>query len=279
MELKDILKDAKQFPDNHVLTLGNGQTYTLGMLRSLDADSQKQLSAREAEIATKASALEAKFKELSAAQATTAQLYAEAQKQLEEAKGLKAASAAAAPADDPLARLENDNILGPLVKYNKALEAKLKETQTQFSQVLDGVKKMGEAYVNDRLMDAYGRVVPQDKRDKVTIEALIQAGLAKGYKTSSGYVDIERAYADIAAPDNLAAATKAADEAGYKRAMEEMQAKGIVVHAPTGGMSSNLIGVPGTHEPSPFKTMDEAFAAAAKDTNLWRQFNGLETQN
>ena|ERR1700733_14625972 len=275
MDLRDILKDSKQFGDNMVITLANGQAYNLGMLRTLTTEQQNALSTKEAALVAKEAELTKKFDELKAAQATTAQTYADAQKQLDEIKSLRATPGATGSQPDPLSALENDNILGPFVKYTKALESQVKAAEKKSEDITKALQAMSQSYLNDRLTDTYARVVPQDKRDKITVEALITQGLQKGYKTLGGYVDIERAYADIAAPDNLEAAKKAADEAGYKRAMEEMQSKGIIIQAPTGGPTGQ-VGVPfaSTREASPFKSLDEAINAAAKDVNIWREWNG-----
>jgi len=280
--LKDILANEKEFADTVAFTLSNGLQTTLGELRNLSKSQVKALSDREAGINAKQAELERNFTELKAAQVKTAELYAavEAEKaKLANNLNTNSNSNSNTNVNDPLSTLENDAILGPVVKYmrssNEKLQAELKAKQDLIDKVIEGNKQLATSYLNDRLTEQYESTVPEAKRKDLSIEQLIKYGMDNNYKTRSGYVDIKRAYADLTVGERTEEVKKSGYDEGYKKAMEEIAAKGIVVQRPGSGGNGTMGDImPGANrEPSPFKNLDEAFNAAAKDAQLWTNFN------
>ena len=282
MDLKDILADSKQFADSVVVNVNN-QPFTLGALRTLTAAQQKALSDREKAAQDKEAQLAKQLEELNAARVTTANLYADIVKREE---ALKAAGpAAAAHAEpDPLERLESDNILGPLVKSFRAktgtLEQQLANQTKVNEQLLEGIKRMGESYLTDRLTDIYERTVPEANRSKISLESLIQHALTNKYNTKAGYADISRSYKELTAAETQAASEATLREKIEKVVREKLLAEGIIVRPPT-GMGGGLPSMegPANVRGQAFASLDKAFEAAAKDADLWRQFNGIDASN
>jgi hypothetical protein len=278
MALKDIFANEKEFADSVVISLSNGITATLGEFRGLTKAQQKALSDREAAINAKQAELDKNVTDLKAAQIKTAELYAQVEQ--EKAKLVTQGNTNTnTNVNDPLATLENDVILGPVVKYmrssNEKLQAELKAKDELINKVIEGNKQLATSYLNDRLTEQYESTVPEAKRSELSIEKLIQHGMAQGYKTKSGYVDIKKSYADLTVNERTEEVKKSGYDEGYKKALEEMAAKGIVVQRPGSGGNGTMGDImPGANrEPSPFKNLDEAFNAAAKDANLWTNFN------
>jgi len=282
--LAEVLKDTQHFPDNVAFTTANGVQTTIGELRSLSAAQLKVVTDREAVVAAKEAALQKSLDELGRAQQTTAQLFAKVtadQEKLEaalKANGNNGGNSGNNGQPDPLERLESDQILGPLVKYTRAetvaLKAELAATKKANEDILKAVQTMGQSYLNDRLTDQYDKLVPADKKANLPLQQLIKHAMDNKYTNSSGYVDIVRSYNELTASDQRSAIVADADKAGYERAMKEMQEKGIIVRPPSGGGGSGVFsGQSAGHTDSNFKNLDEAFAAAAKDADLWREFN------
>ena len=284
--LKEVLADKANFADNVVIEVGGVKT-TLGELRAVDAAKVAAISAKEQQIADQQAKLERSLAELTAAQTSVAQTFAEVQRQREElAKAAQGGNGSGNSQPDPFAALEKDSVLGPAFSHikqqNTQLLAKLAEEAKNREQLQQGLNKMVEVYLSDRLTETYRATVPADKQGQgeLKLENLIRLAKEKGYNTPGGYVDIARAYSDLTANDTLAAKVKAAEEAGYKKALEEAAARGIVVQAPSGmasgapsfGLGGNSVS---GNDNKPFKNLDEAFAAAAKDAELWREWNGL----
>jgi hypothetical protein len=273
-DLKDIIADS-QYKDDQLINV-LGQQYTLGSLRTLTKGQQAALDKQEKELADKQAKMDKDLKDLQAAQRTTGELYAQLEQQRLAAGGQPKGN----NEPDPLDRLEQDNIIGPLVKHSKALKAQLAATEAKNAEILKGMQNMAGAYLNDRLTDVYERVVPEADRAKFSQQALIEYGMQNKYTTSSGYVDIKRAYMEQTAGSREAQSAKEAEERGYQKALEEMKAKGIVVGQPAGGggIGDYFVANDDKRPASTFKSLDEAFASPDLKKD-WNQFDGKHITN
>ena len=294
-DLKDILKDKATYQDNLAWTLGNGVTVTLGQLRTLSAAEQSSLSAKEAELETTRTDLTKQNAELKKAQTNTAQLYTTVTAAVEAIRAgrlddpsIKALGITTAAVNnnqnDPfaaLARLEGDSLMGPVVQVIKAVREEAIKAQTTSASVIEIQKKMAESYLNDQLEERYDRLVPADKQDKITLETLIQTAVRNNYYNRSNVPDLKKAYRDLTAADTAAAH----DAEVADKAVKDFQAKQAA--ASGGGGGTDPIFVPrGTNfgldvhnrsgaAPKAYKDLDEAFAAAAKDKDIWAAVDSI----
>jgi hypothetical protein len=282
VDIKALIADKTNFADTVVVTVGN-QQMTLGEIRSLATETQNAINKRETELNQRQQQLEKGLRDLGIAQTTTAELYAQVQ---QEKAGLgNNTNRPAANEPDPLDALEKDNILGPLVRTLRsetaATKAALEAERKSREEITKGMQMIAQTYLNDKLGETYEATVPEAKRVALPIEQLIQYGMTQGYKTRGGYVDIKRAYNELTANDRAAATETELRDKITKEVTADLMSKGIVVRAPSamgGGLPSfESPAGPGANNSGQqaFKSLDAAFEAAAKDANLWREFNGL----
>ena len=136
---------------------------------------------------------------------------------------------------------------------------------------------MASNYLNGVLEDRYDRIVPADKQDKITIKSLIESAVAAQQFSSDGTPNIRWAYKNATAGDDAAAREAAIRADERKKVQAEVGGKGpdgnqIFVPTPQNfGLDvHNRTGA----APKPFKSLDEAFAAAEKDTSIWSAVDG-----
>ena len=295
--LKEVLADKANYQDNLAWNLGNNMTVTLGQLRALSAEDQGAITKAEAKLAEDRRAFEAQQAELKKAQVNTGNLYTTMQSALAALKSgnvndpsVKALFPDALPPignntnnNDPfaaLARLEGDTLIGPLVNVVKLVNAEAKKAQEAVAQNLEVQKKMASNYLNGVLEDRYDRVVPADKQDKFTIKALIESAVAAQQFSSDGTPNIKWAYKNATAGDDRAAHDAEVAAAAVKKYQADQAAAG------RGSVDGSGIFVPTPQNfgldvhnrtgaaPKPFKSLDEAFAAAEKDTSIWNAVDG-----
>lgn len=294
MEFKDVLKDKVNYPDTLAFQLGNGIQLTLGQFRSMSASDQAEITRRETELTTRQAAITADQERVRQSQMTTANLYTSLTQALEaikngkfetlpsEVKALFSGSPVAAPTptNDPyaaLANLERDSLIGPVVNVIKLVREEAVKAQREAAQVVEIQKTMATNYLNGVLEDRYDRLVPADKQDKITIASLIQSAVANKQFSADGAPNIKWAYKNATAGDTQAAHDASVAEAAVKKYKDDLAAAG-------GGAEPIFVGQPGAHgldvhnrsgnAPVAFKSLDEAFAAAAKDKAIWSQVDG-----
>src|SRR5271157_5142125 len=157
-DLKAILADKTAYADNLALQLGNGVTVSLGQIRSLSAEDQKAITDAEKKIADREASLAAEQAKLTRAQVETANAYELTQRATNAIKngqlddpavrqlfGDTLPKGVGSPNNDPfaeLARLENDALLGPLVRLAKAQNAKLADAEAKLA-----ANEIGRAHV------------------------------------------------------------------------------------------------------------------------------------
>lgn len=289
--LKEILKDKAQYADNVVFNFPGGASATLGELREMSSAEQTRLSKAEADANTAKAKYEHDTQQLFAAQNNTANLFTKVQAAVEAIKkgdmsvfandremqaifGEMTGNTAARQPDDPfaaLSRLENDNILGPVVKANKVLLDRLNQKDNEFKALLDTTRKMGERYVNDRLTDIYEKVVPEAAQAKLPLESLIQHAIRNNLLTGSSLPDVKKAYRELTAGDTAAANEVKIREDERKKVMDEINAKNIGILTPSSSGGGGRLGLEVTTggKSSSYANLEEALAAAAKDPEIW----------
>lgn len=285
--LKEVLADKGKYQDNLVWDLGGGTTVTLGQLRGLSAEDQNTISRREQE-------LTARDSELKKAQLTTADLYTNL---LTAQEAIKAGRMddpsikmifgdAAVPGhngshnDDPfeaLSRLEQDTLVGPLVQVIKKVNDNAKKAQDAVAANINVQKAMATNYMNGVLEDRYDRIVPVNMQEKITLASLIQDAVRNNEFSSDSVPDIRKAFKRATAGDTEAAREKQIRDDERKKVTDELNKTG---RGP--GSDGIFVGQPGNtfgldvHNRSgnaqqPYKSLDEAFAAAEKDSSIWSQ--------
>lgn len=293
MTLKEILADKAAFPDNLVWNMGTGSTVTLGELRGLSVNQQTELSKKEADIATAQAAVGNSKKELEAAQLNTANLYTNLQTALGAIKEGKFDSLApeiknlfgnvdlsnkggGRGGNDPFAdlnRLDNDTLLGPVVQAIKASNERARLAQEAVDKTTKVQQQMATNYINGVLEDRYDRLVPLEKQEKLPLNTLIQAAVKANQFSADSTPNIKWAYKELTSSDT--ASQREADiRADERKKMKDEQAAGgggTGIHVPpptTFGLDvHNRTGA----APKAFASLDEAFAAAAKDKDIWSQ--------
>lgn len=301
-DIKEILADKAGYADNIAFTL-NGNTITLGQIRSMSAADQKVITDAEKKIQERENNIAAKQRELEKAQLNTANTYdltSRAQTALKEGRyddpAIKQLFGDVVPKgggggtnNDPfaeLSRMENDALLGPIVRLARAQSAKAAELETKLAANINSQTEMAKVYINDRLDDTYKELVSKDKRAKYTRDALVQHAVANKQFTSSNLPDLERAYEDVSKDEREAAKAAQIEADTAKKIVAAIAAGegdkyGIHLPAPSGNGnfgSPEIFGLhkPGTKgAPKAFKSLDEAFAAAEQDSSIW---SGVDSQ-
>lgn len=293
--LKEVLADKAQYGDNLAWTLGNGVTVTLAQLRGLDAESQTAITKREGDITKRQQEIDAKDAELKRAQANTANLFVNlqrAQQAIADGKfdtlpaEVKALFGTTTPTGsnsnnntDPfavLSRLENDTLLGPLVGAMKKVREDAIAAQTAVAANIEVQRKMATNYLNGVLEDRYDRVVPVDKQDKFPLAQLIDTAVKNNLWSTDSTPNIRAAYKNLTAGDTQAAHDAEIAAAAIRKYQEEHPAGGGSgasndIFLPQGtnfGLDARKHVTPAT---GAYKNLDEAFAAAANDKDIWSQ--------
>jgi hypothetical protein len=267
--LKEVI-DNKDVADNMVVTLAGGKTVTVGEVRSLTKASQKALSEREGNLAAKEAKLQKDLETLQLAQAETAKLFTELQSHKNDRSNDRVDDK-----PDPLLAMENDPILGPLAKDNRALRAALDELKTKgMAPIAKAIQDMATSYVNDRIEMDYDRIVPDAKKSAISLESILKVANDNGLKTRTGIPDLRRAYNHMTTKpmtqEDIDAQLKAAREEGRKEAADAAR-----LRVPRPG-----IGSAGGRPESEFKptisanttvasALEEAISRAAKDADIW----------
>lgn len=295
LTLKEVLADKTNFQDNLAWNLGNNMTVTLGQLRALSAEDQSAITKAEAKLADDRRAFDAQQAELKKAQVNTGNLYTTMQTALAALKSgnmndpsVKALFGDVAPIvnnsnnNDPfaaLSRLESDTLIGPLVQVIKKVNDEARKAQEAVAQNVEVQKRMASNYLNGVLEDRYDRLVPSDKQDKITIKSLIESAVAAQQFSSDGTPNIRWAYKNATAGDDAAAREAAIRADERKKVQAEAGGKGpdgnqIFVPTPQ-NFGLDVYNRTGA-APKPFKSLDEAFAAAEKDTSIWQAVDTVQ---
>lgn len=270
-KLRTLIQD-KSIADNVVITLPGGEQLTLGQIRAMEAEDQKEFVKQQQELQKQQAEIKAKMDQyikdqanLKAAQQKTAELFASLQTQS------AANSAQPTPTDqDPLAIYENDPAWGPVIKAIRAQNAKMEELyKTHLPKIENTFKQIAKGYIDDRVADSLERIPNRDQ--KISDEAIISHALQNNFMTRTGIPDVRKAYKDMTAQAErdaeIAKAREQAKRDAYKELGIEVGEDGKPITQPTPRPGFQVTSPQPTN--TSFKTLDAALAAAAKDAEIW----------
>lgn len=287
--LKEVLTDKAKYGDNLVWKFDDTTSVTLGQLRQLSDEKQSQLSKQETDLAAKQAAIDSDAKKLKDSQIQTATVFTELTQAIEAIKSGRfqdptvqkffggANIPGVAPiVTDPfaeLSRLESDTLLGPVVKVMRSVSEQAKKAQDAVANNVEIQKRMATNYLNGVLEDRYDRLVPVDKQDKITLEMLIRDAVTHGEMKSDSTPDIRKAYLRATAADTQATHdAKVAQDAINK--YKEEHPDNNAINVPLGTNFGLDVHNRSGNAVQPFKSLDAAFEAAAKDKDIWSQVDG-----
>src|SRR2546430_2230122 len=160
-----------------------------------------------------------------------------------------------------------------LAQVVKAVHSEAQKAQKAVADNIEVQKKMAASYVNGALEDRYEKIVPADKQEKLTLESLIKEAVRLNAWSSDTVPNIKAAYKSLTAGDDAAAREAAIRKDEREKVLAEVGGRspdgnsqifvptpqnfGLDVHNRTGAA------------PKPFKSLDDAFAAAAADKEIW----------
>jgi len=302
--LKEVLADKTQYPDNLVWNMGNGATVTLGQLRSVDSDRQNEIIKADTKLKSDQAAFESKVSEFRNQQTNLADLYTKMQSAVEALRAGRINDPAVnaffgqagipAAGNDPfaaLSRLEQDNLLGPIVQVMKAVNKQAEKAIADTAALQEVNKRMATNYLNGVLEDRYDRLVPLEKQEKYPLASLIQEAVRSNLMASDSTPNIKEAFKRLSAGETEAAKLADAVKAEHKKladsfgiSVEQLEArlKGepapsgeIFVPTPaSGGFGLDVHNRTGK-APQAFKSLDDAFAAASKDKDIWSNVDSI----
>lgn len=279
---RDILSDAKSFPDDFKVDLGNGNVMSLGDLRSDDKESHgavtASLSAKEKEVNDRA-------EQLKKADAAVMAMFDNYLK----VTGLSADEALAGK--EPVTRKivasntdldPNDPIVGKLVSALNGLKEEMGTIKgsiaTQRDQVL---KPMLSTYLDDYYQDRWNDKIepglPKAAKGKVDFDAAMKHAEKEGYKDSRGRLDLNKAARDLTYDYRIdeEADKRATDRVKKLRDEETVAAMGRpgTVGANRGGKVQQQFKT----EKGRTKSLEEAMEMARQDVDIWT--GGASTGN
>lgn len=295
--LKEVLDDKAGYADNIAFTLASGVQTTLGQLRTMRTEDQSAISKREEALASQTALITTQQEELRRAQVNTAaafSLITEATEQITagnynhpSVKKLMGDKTITLPNNngnnnnDPfaaLSRMESDALMGPVVAVLRQVDSDNKKAQRAVADNLEVQKQMATNYLNGVLEDRYDRLIPADKQEKFPLDTLIRKAVENKQFRSDSTPDIRAAFRSLTAGDDAAARETQIRADERKKVTDELQ---------SGGRGSGEIFTPApnsfgldVHNRSgkavtPYKSLDDAFAAAAKDKDIWAAVDGV----
>jgi hypothetical protein len=291
--LKEVLADKAKYGDNLVWKFDDTTSVTLGQLRQLSDEKQSALSKQETDNLKRQTELDAADRQLKKSQVETATVYTSLQSAMEAIKagrlndpavtqlfGNAGIPGGGSTGTDPfaeLSRLESDSLMGPLVKVLKVVNDRAQKAEQAVANNIKVQQTMATHYLNGTLEDRYDRIVPADKQEKITLELLIRDAVAHNEMRSDSTPDIRKAYIRATAADTSAAHDSEVAAAAIKKYQEEHPASTDAINVPA---SSSFFGLDVHNRtgaaPKPFKSLDEAFAAAAQDKDIWSSVDQMK---
>jgi len=292
--LKEVLADKAKYQDSLLWKFDDTTSVTLGQLRQLSDEKQAQLSKQETDMLKRQTELDAADRKLKDSQIQTANVFTSLNSAMEAIKAGRLNDPAVTslfgnngvpgvgptgPADPfaELSRLESDSLMGPLVKVLKVVNDRAQKAEQAVANNIKVQQTMATHYLNGTLEDRYDRLVPADKQDKITLEALIRDAVAHNELRTDSTPDIRKAYIRATAADTQAEHDKQVAEAAIKKYQEEHPDSNNAINVPP---TSSFFGLDvhnrGGDAAKPFKNLDEAFAAAAKDKDIWSSVDQMK---
>lgn len=272
---KEILSDKNTFPDDFAVSFKDGQTMTLGEMRSYDVEHEgeltRNLTAKEQDIAKR----ERQVNDASVAIGTVVEKVAAASgltvEELLQGKTPTRRQVAAATELD-----ENDPLNGALVKQIKAMQARLDSQDVEIKKTrTDALGPMLTTYLEDYYESTWEKVEPTlPKGAEVTRQAALDYANKNGYKDAKGRLDLRKAAKDLsydarvkAEAEKMAADLRKKDDDARVLAAAP-RPSGTHINVKT---DKSLLNTKGQT-----KSIDEVLSDAAADTDLWRSIQTVQ---
>lgn len=262
---KELLAD-KALADDMTISV-NGQSYTLGQLRSEDAETEGAVSRRLKEIEDEKAKLGAAANEIANMFQEYSQLTGLSPDEILSGKKpskAKVAEAAGLREDDPLV----GELVKTLKEQGKQIESLKTELSTQKEKVL---KPITQQYLNDFYESRYERLLPtlpKSVREKADYRKVLEYAEKNRMHDGSGRLDLSKAAREMYEEDFINERVESRLKDERKKLADE--ATLAAAHPPTSANSPRL-GTPKNfkNDKGMTKSFDEVLRDAAVDTELW----------
>jgi len=269
-KIADILKD-KKLADDHKIQLAEGVEITLGELRSFDKETRDALAkSLDEEKARFAKEVAQEKAALTKAQTEVAAAWAKLYGGDPDADARRSAG----KADDPLAVLAADPLLGPIVQYVQKVETeKIGALNQQLGQVLQAVQTLAMTYAGEKLDDQWGGISAEASKAGHTLESLTKFAVDNRIVNRYGLPDLAAAWERIDAPSRAQRREAELRKEIEERVRAEYETR-RVPEAPAWARPTT--GPVGGAEKVPFKVdpnrdlLGQALDAALADSDIWR---------
>lgn len=271
---KDVLSNASTYPDDFTVSLKDGQTLTLGEMRSYDREHEGELTAtltkREQALADREANILSAEKNIGIVIEKTAE---RAGLSVDEFLSGKAPTrkqiAAANPELD-----ENDPLVGTVVKQIKQLQAKIDAQEGTIASLRnDALGPMLNTYLEDYYESRWEKITPSlPKGAKVERQQALEYAQKNGLKDSRGRFDLDKAAREL----TFDARVEAEAEKRAETLRKKMEDERILAAAPRPNSLGQKVKTDKSllNDKGQTKSLDEVLNDAMSDTELWRGIQG-----
>jgi hypothetical protein len=263
IDFKKIFANRDKYPDTMKFTLGDGAEVSLADLREYDAsvggDLRKELDRQRLE-------LDADRTKVTEAGNRVAQMYVDLEAQR------RALPVATTPNADPLAKYAEDEVFRPVVQHMRQIEegykGELKSVTEKLDQVVRSISQMGATYMGDKALNEFSSLPANDpvRPPNLTLDSLYKYAVEQGVYDRNKLPDLREAYNKLTSDARHKHEITAAEQRG-REAERQDRAENAMLPRPNGGMPALPEGF------KPPINMQDAFARAATDKDLWKQIN------
>lgn len=268
----EILKDTAAYGDDFTVSLKDGQTMTLGEMRSYDRENEgaltAKLTAREQELNTRESNVNTATKQV----ANLINKYAEsAGMTVEDVLEGKTPTKRQVAANTELD--ENDPLVGQVVKKLNAMQTQIDNRDAEIKTLKEkGIGPILNTYLEDFYEAKWEKVAPTlPKGAKLELKQVMEHAEKNGLRDSKGRYDLTKAVRDLTYDARV-------DEEAEKRVAglrKKDQDEALMSSIPKPGSQARF-GTPKNFkdDKGKTKTFDAVMNDALQDVDLWK---GIQT--
>jgi len=209
MKWADVLKDSKQFPDDFVVRVKNGdkeESLSLGDMRAYDTETRGALTADLTRRETDIQKREKNVNDASVQLATVIEKTAE-RAGLSVDDFLTGKAPTKKQVADANEMDESDPLVGSLVKQMKTMQARIEAQDTEIKKTRsDALGPMLNTYLEDYYESKWDKLAPTlPKGAKVERQAAMDYAQKNGLKDARGRLDLAKAVRDLTYDDRVKA--------------------------------------------------------------------------